>query len=344
MHFSLVREQLVAELGGEPDRVFAEFQRQAFAAASLGQVHRARLHTGEPVAVKIQYPGIARTIRADLATVRALMQPLRLTAAWDGLTALVGDLGRAVEREAEYRQEAVNQELARRVFANHPRIRVPRIHRDLSTSRLLVSDLAPGVHLDRLLEADPPPSLRDQVGARLYEVQLRLTLAARCFYPDANAGNFLAADDGTLTVLDFGNVRPLNDHEWELYLHLDAAMVSGDAGAMEEATLACATVPPDQVPEGVREHFRAVAGWSMEPFLVDREFDFGLEFWSRGMEVHRRSLATPFLQVMPVLGHFQRAILSGRALAARLGARFNAYRLHRAVRAEYAHQEVRHDA
>ncbi|MDD2851220.1 MAG: AarF/UbiB family protein, partial [Desulfuromonadaceae bacterium] len=79
MHYSLVREVFLDEFGREPEELFASFDQQAFAAASLGQVHRARLLSGEEVAVKIQYPGIARTIKNDLRTLRLLLQPLCLT-------------------------------------------------------------------------------------------------------------------------------------------------------------------------------------------------------------------------------------------------------------------------
>ncbi len=82
MHYALVREHLHNELGGDPETIFAEFETTAFAAASLGQVHRARLKTGEPVAVKVQYPGIARTIRSDFRNLIAVLTPMRLSKDW----------------------------------------------------------------------------------------------------------------------------------------------------------------------------------------------------------------------------------------------------------------------
>ena len=82
MHFAMVRELFLDEFGQEPEELFASFDRQAFAAASLGQVHRARLKSGEEVAVKIQYPGISGTIKSDLRSLRLLLQPLCLTSDW----------------------------------------------------------------------------------------------------------------------------------------------------------------------------------------------------------------------------------------------------------------------
>jgi predicted unusual protein kinase regulating ubiquinone biosynthesis (AarF/ABC1/UbiB family) len=106
MHYSLVREHLASELGGDPEEVFASFEPEAFAAASLGQVHRACLPSGEKVAVKVQYPGIARTIRTDIANLRRLLFPMRLSTDWDSLNAQFGEVQAVLESETDYEQEA----------------------------------------------------------------------------------------------------------------------------------------------------------------------------------------------------------------------------------------------
>src|SRR5205085_4931237 len=116
MHFALLREHVRDELGGDPEEVFAEFDTRAFAAASLGQVHRARLKSGEEVAVKIQYPGIASAIRSDFRNLLALMIPLRISKDWENLEAQLDDLRRVLEAETDYEKEADFQRKARSFF------------------------------------------------------------------------------------------------------------------------------------------------------------------------------------------------------------------------------------
>ena len=97
MHFGLLREMVVNELGDEPENIFAEFDETAFAAASLGQVHRARLKSGEEVAIKIQYPGIAKTIRTDFRNLIPMLLSTRLTHDWENLKSQVDFLRRSIE-------------------------------------------------------------------------------------------------------------------------------------------------------------------------------------------------------------------------------------------------------
>ncbi len=106
MHFSLLRELVRNELGKDPEDVFASFETRAFAAASLGQVHLARLKSGEEVAVKIQYPGIARTIDADMRNLGALLFPLRLSKDWEYVHRQFEEIHRMLQQEVDYEREA----------------------------------------------------------------------------------------------------------------------------------------------------------------------------------------------------------------------------------------------
>src|SRR5207302_6250792 len=108
MHWSLLREMVHNELGDDPENVFATFEKKAFAAASLGQVHRARLKSGEEVAVKIQYPGIARTIESDFRNLFMFLLPARLTKDWENTKDQFEDLQRRLVLETDYELEAAN--------------------------------------------------------------------------------------------------------------------------------------------------------------------------------------------------------------------------------------------
>src|SRR6516164_3787043 len=128
MHWSLFREMVCNELGDDPENVFASFDKRAFAAASLGQVHRARLKTGEEVAVKIQYPGIARTIREDFRNFLFFMLPGRLNKDWENLKDQLEDLRRVLEGETDYEKEAAFQRQARSYFREDDGVVVPQVH------------------------------------------------------------------------------------------------------------------------------------------------------------------------------------------------------------------------
>ena len=106
MHWSLLKEMVFNEFGDDPENLFAAFEKRAFAAASLGQVHGARLKTGEDVAIKIQYPGIARTIRQDIRNLILFMLPARLSRDWENTKEQFDDLGIRLERETDYQREA----------------------------------------------------------------------------------------------------------------------------------------------------------------------------------------------------------------------------------------------
>src|SRR5438552_1158043 len=126
MHWSLLREMVHNELSDDPENVFASFEKQAFAAASLGQVHGAQLKTGEDVAVKIQYPGIARTIREDFRNLFLFMLPVRLSRDWENTKEQFEDLRTRLERETDYEQEAAMLEKVRSLFHEDDEIVVPR--------------------------------------------------------------------------------------------------------------------------------------------------------------------------------------------------------------------------
>jgi predicted unusual protein kinase regulating ubiquinone biosynthesis (AarF/ABC1/UbiB family) len=164
MHFALVREHLCNELDRELDDVFSEFEERAFAAASLGQVHRARLRSGERVAVKIQYPGIAQTIRSDLRNLSAVLAPLRFTRDWENIAAQLDQISAVLSAEVDYALEAESQEHARSLFTDGDGVVVPRVFRDYSTPRVLTMEAVDGRHLDSWLAGGPSQSERDAFG------------------------------------------------------------------------------------------------------------------------------------------------------------------------------------
>jgi predicted unusual protein kinase regulating ubiquinone biosynthesis (AarF/ABC1/UbiB family) len=205
------------ELGMPPERAFRQWDPEPIAAASIGQVHRAITHDGRAVAVKVQYPGIAETIEADLGNVALLRRLLRITAPGQDVDALLTELRDRVAEELDYRREAENQRFFAEAYAGHPTIHVPAIVGELSTRRVVTSELADGVRFAELRTW--PQHERDLAAETIYRFVFRSLYGLRAFNGDPHPGNYLFHGGGRVTFLDFGlvkhftaaEIRPLAD-------------------------------------------------------------------------------------------------------------------------------------
>jgi predicted unusual protein kinase regulating ubiquinone biosynthesis (AarF/ABC1/UbiB family) len=202
-----------AELGKPPQAVFAQWDATPLASASLGQVHAATLHDGTEVVVKVQYPGVAEALRADLDDAAFLR---KLAGAEVGRSldeAALNALGQAVRGELDYRAEAAIQHTFATAWAGHKTLRVPRVYDELSTSRVLTMGRARGQTVTAI--AGSSPDIRRQAALAIYEMAWGSPLAHGLLNADPNPGNFLVdpQSDGTVQVwaLDFGCAFPLPD-------------------------------------------------------------------------------------------------------------------------------------
>jgi predicted unusual protein kinase regulating ubiquinone biosynthesis (AarF/ABC1/UbiB family) len=193
------------ELGAPPERAFARWDPRPIAAASIGQVHRAVTLDGRAVAVKVQYPGIAETIAADLGNVALLRRMLRIAAPAQDVDALLGELRDRIGEELDYRREAANQRLLAAYYDGHPTIHIPGIVSELSTRRLITSELSSGARFAEL--ATWPQHERDLAAETIYRFVFRSLYEARAFNGDPHPGNYLFHRGGKVTFLDFGLVR-----------------------------------------------------------------------------------------------------------------------------------------
>jgi len=199
------------ELGLPPDEAFARWDPEPIAAASIGQVHRAITHDGRAVAVKVQYPGIAETIAADLGNVALLRRMLRITAPAQDVDALIGELRDRVLEELDYRREAENQRLVAAYYDGHPTICVPKIIDELSTRRVVTSELADGARFAELAEWSQPE--RDLAAETIYRFTFRSLYDLHAFNGDPHPGNYLFHGGGRVTFLDFGLVKHFSAEE-----------------------------------------------------------------------------------------------------------------------------------
>src|SRR5437870_7718903 len=199
------------ELGAPPEEVFARWDTLAFAAASIGQVHRAITRDGRAVAVKVQYPGIARSITSDLRNVGLLRRIVG--AAFPGLDtrSLVDELGARLQEEVDYVREAESQDLFARYYEGHPVIRVPHVLPELSTPRVLTSELVSGATFDELLEWDQDE--KDLAAETIHRFIFRSLYRLHAFNGDPHPGNYLFHGAGRVTFLDFGLTKRFTEED-----------------------------------------------------------------------------------------------------------------------------------
>ncbi|MBI1921673.1 MAG: AarF/ABC1/UbiB kinase family protein [Geobacter sp.] len=339
MHFALVREVFLDEFGREPEEVFAFFDRQAFAAASLGQVHRARLKSGEEVAVKIQYPGIARTIKADLRNLRLLLQPLCLTEDWQNTLDKLADIERMLLMETDYDQEASFGKQARVLFTDADRVVVPRVYDEYSTKRVLTTEYLRGCHLDDFLAGNPSQEERDHFTTLLTVATFRLYYRLHWFLADPHPGNFIFMEDGRLGMIDFGCTRAMTDEEWLLICKLERANLERDEACLNRVIAkACLFDDPEEMEPERLEILRSGLNWNMEPWLKDGLFDFGeREFFMRGIESFMEMTRKRYTRGSPLYLWSNRFIFGGRAVCYRLKGRCEFRKIHQQESAACLH-------
>jgi predicted unusual protein kinase regulating ubiquinone biosynthesis (AarF/ABC1/UbiB family) len=205
MSADLAAQVLTQELGVPPERAFARWDPDPIAAASIGQVHRAITLDGRAVAVKVQYPGIAETIAADLRNVALLRRMLRITAPSQDVDALIAELRDRVLEELDYRREADNQRLVAAYYHGHPTISIPAIVSELSTRRVVTSELSDGARFAEL--ATWSQAERDLAAETIYRFVFRSLYEVHAFNGDPHPGNYLFHGGGRVTFLDFGLVK-----------------------------------------------------------------------------------------------------------------------------------------
>lgn len=201
-----VERVLDAQLGLRWRERFAEFDGEAAAAASIGQVHRAVWSDGREVAVKVQYPGADEALRSDLRQLRRLAPLLRPLNPGTDIRGIIDELYDSTVSELDYRTEADTQRIFSAAFRDDRQFHVPAVL--ASAPKVLVTEWADGRALSRI-SADGSPEERDLAGELLTEFQFSSPVRARLMHGDPHPGNFLLADDGRLVVLDFGAAIPL---------------------------------------------------------------------------------------------------------------------------------------
>lgn len=232
--FRKMEQLMVREWGSPVGRVLADLDETPIAAASIGQVYRGVTRDGEPVAIKVQYPGIAEAVESDLRNFQLLLPLLGRLAPGLDTGALGRELRERITEELDYELEAQSQRQMGRAWRGHPFVRIPRVHTDVSTQRVLVTEMIEDGEpfADVKARSDEERDRFAEIVYRFfYGCVTRLDLACG----DPHPGNFLRLSDGSVAFFDFGMMRRLPEGYHRRESRVFAALRDGDAGGVTRA-------------------------------------------------------------------------------------------------------------
>jgi predicted unusual protein kinase regulating ubiquinone biosynthesis (AarF/ABC1/UbiB family) len=326
---SQLRRVLGREYGrGWEDR-FARFDMEPAAAASIGQIHRARTHNGRELALKVQFPGVARSVDSDVNNLATLLRRLDFLPVTVDIDAIAAEARRQLHLETDYESEARNLERYAKLVADMPALVVPRIHRTLTTRRILAMDWMEGDPLEALTSEAVPQATRNAVAKTLQQLMFRELFEFRFMQTDPNIANYLYMPaTQQIGLLDLGSVGEYTREFSSKYRHVCRAVLSGDLEGIRAAAADIGYVHPDDSPErvsGVVEIIRLVC----EPLTHRGPYDFaGSRMMGRirdlGLSVAmKQGLRSPPPETM----FLHRKLLGTFLICSRLRARVNNHAL-----------------
>ncbi|MBA3408501.1 MAG: AarF/ABC1/UbiB kinase family protein [Solirubrobacterales bacterium] len=227
VRFSDMRKVIESELEAPLEAIFASFDEEPVAAASIGQVYRARLPDGREVAVKVQYPGVAQAVRADMQNLGMILRLMKQIAPGLDAKATAEEVRARIGDELDYELEAQNQRSLSRIFRGHPFIVVPGVLTELSREKVIVTEFVRGAGFDSIKERDQ--ATRDRVGEIVFRFFFGCMYRHHQFSGDPHPGNFMLMDDGKVAFLDFGLFKVMPKELIELELACQRAGHEGDA-------------------------------------------------------------------------------------------------------------------
>src|SRR6202790_3144334 len=239
--FAQLEKLMRQELGGPLRRVFSDFDERAFAAASIGQVHRARTVDGDDVVVKVQYPGVAEAVETDLRNAMMLLPLVKRLAPGLDAKAMAVEMRERIGEELDYELEAQNQRRIERLMRGHPFISVPRVYTELSTRRVLVSEYVDGERFQEVRGASEAE--RDRYGEIVFRFFFGLLYRDRIALGDPHPGNYLLCPDDRVCFLDFGLLRDVDAARVSDERAIALAVRDQDAAALKAALVAGGYLP-----------------------------------------------------------------------------------------------------
>lgn len=266
--FEMVVEDIEASCERPVSELYESLDPTPLGSASLGQVHRARLHDGTDAVVKVLYRDIEKSVASDLAALKTLMLAGSvLRRPREEVDALFDEVRERLVEEIDYLHEAENIRLFTEILGDDDRVRLPRVHTELSTKRVLVMDRLPGVPLAEFLESSSPQA-RQRAGETLGDTLFRMVYRHLLLHADPHPGNYLFEPDGRVGLLDFGCVKRFDPAWASTYARVGLCATNGDrAGCIHHARALGALTGQSAEAEEVLWELCALIG---EPFAAGR--------------------------------------------------------------------------
>ncbi len=281
----VIRTQILQELGAYPEALFETFDPVPYAAASIGQVHRATTKDGRQVIVKVQYPGVDVSCDADLKQLRlALKLGGLLKIPKESVDQLFEEVRQRLHEELDYQNEARNLDAFREFHRQDEKVLIPAALPELSTRRVLTLELLEGDHISQVTPERYSKAIINDIGHRIFTTMADQLFKFQCIHGDPHAGNFAFRPDGTLIMYDFGCVKKLKP---EVLVAYKAALIAGigeDYRALDRYLVDLGVRVEDK--PAIDEAYYAM--WRdifIRPFLDDTPYDFA------SADLHKRLAA-----------------------------------------------------
>jgi len=332
---SQVRGVLGREYGKGWETRFTSFDYEPAAAASIGQVHRATTQDRRDLALKIQYPGVARSIDSDVDNLAMFLKMARILPIEMDISGIVTEVKRQLREEADYQVEAEHLKRYRKLIGRDANFLVPGVHDDLTTRRILAMDYVAGLPLESLAgslaDSGTGQRERDRVGGLLQGLLFRELFAFRTMQTDPNFANYLyRPEDGRIVLLDFGSTARFSKTFTDRYARISKALIDGDAGATRRYAEEIGYLRASDS-ERHAESVLKVIRLACEPIVHKGIYDFGAsDLIARARDAGIEMLFSSggeFRAPPPETVFLHRKLVGSFLVCARIGARVNVQKL-----------------
>ena len=324
MPYSVIAEQIRAELGSAPELLFDRFDAAPFAAASIGQVHRARTDDGREVVVKVQYPGVDESCDSDLAHLKIALKASGLVRLERKvLNQLFEEMRARLHEELDYCNEADNVRLFRKFHAQHDFVVVPDVVGERSAQRVLTLTYEPGDHINELDRDRYPQAVRNQIGVNMFHMLASQLVHLQAIHADPNPANLAFRPDGTIVLYDFGCVKKPKPEIITSYMGTLQAAIDERYDEVEAGMLALGARNPKGPPVEA-DYYKLWRDILLVPFIQSEPFDYGSSMIHEGVMKHVPGLLKrlPSFSTPPEVVFIDRAIVGHYGNLRNIGCQF----------------------
>ena len=274
---ALIRKAFINEFNKPASQLFNQFDTTAFAAASLGQVHRATTHEGAKLAVKVQYPGIAESIQSDVKLLGVLLRGVELTTSYlpnrKVIDTTIEEISRCLHQEIDYKQEKENTQW----FLSHlniEKIVIPKVYEEFSSKKIITFEFLDGLHIDQWLETNPTQEARNNIGELIFKIFLKSAFELKVLHSDPHLGNYLVLDNHAIGFLDFGCVKRLDTSFPTDMLELMQGLLVNDQTRVLDAYKKLKVIAPDLAEEeyikSALPYLKEIQQWFITPYKSEK--------------------------------------------------------------------------